>query len=106
EAGKPSRSSVRPRLRLVKAGASSSRPAGALRREAVRERPGRSLAAFSGHDQQILDAAAADSRDDRSGLNRDDITGDQRFASAPVMERSLMDLEPDAVAKAEVEPLA
>ena len=74
--------------------------------EVVGKGAGQRLGAVLGDHEQVLDPDAAQRSDDRAGLDRDDVTRDQRLAAAPAEARRLVDLKPDAVAEAVVEALA
>ena len=72
-------------------------------RQAVRE-VGQRLGAVLGDEHEVLDAGGlAPARG--PGLDRDDVARDERLGAGPAEPRRLVDLEPDAVAEAEVEAL-
>src|SRR4030081_1064284 len=74
--------------------------------EAVREPACQPLAPLVGHEQQILDASAADAAAHCSGLDRDHVPRTERVGNAQADQRFLMDLQADAVSKAVVEAFA
>jgi hypothetical protein len=75
-----------------------------LRREAVRE-VREHLCPVGGHEQQALDARRHAVRRRRAGLRGDDVAGDELRRAGPPERRLLVDLEPEAVAEAEEEPV-
>ena len=66
---------------------------------------GEQLVAVVGDDHQVLDAHPAVLGVDRARLDGDDVAGDERRAAGAAERGRLVDLEPDAVAEPEEEPV-